>query len=135
MTLTAWYLNVFCNVSFSLIFLTVAYILGGMQIIKCKLKGQTFREEKRKKEKEEDILNEESLQKIIIAFYIILNWLVEVFRDIIQWNKPLQCGALTFAFLSAAAVTTFTGDNGLFWACVFLSFCLPSLVMRKSRRQ
>ena len=65
------------------IFLTIFYIKGVWTIIKCKLKGPTFTEEKRKKDKDEDILTEESVQRIIILFYAGLNWLVALFRDVI----------------------------------------------------
>ena len=59
--LLTWYLNVICGVSMTLICLTIFYIKGTMTIIKCKLKGPTFTEEKRKADKEEDILSEESV--------------------------------------------------------------------------
>ena len=56
-----WYLNVVNGVSLTAILLTIFYIKGVMTIIKCKLKGPTFTEEKRKADKEEDILTEESV--------------------------------------------------------------------------
>ena len=38
-------------------------------------------------------------------------------------------------FLTASAATTLMGDGGLFWFCIILSFFLPYLVMRRSRKQ
>ena len=117
------------------ILLTIFYIKGVMTVIKCKLKGPTFTEEKRKKDKEEDILTEESVQRLIIIFYAGLNWLVSLFRDVIQWERPLKCGAITFTFITASAITQFLGDNGLLWICFFGSFFIPKLIMRRSKRQ
>ena len=56
-----FFLNVVHGVSLTVIFLTIFYIKGSMQVLKCKLKGPTFTEEKRKKDKEEEILSEESI--------------------------------------------------------------------------
>ena len=75
------------------------------------------------------------MKRATIAVYMASNYLVEVFRDIIEWNKPLVCGGIAFLFLTASAVTTFMGDNGVFWTCIILSFILPKLVMRRSKRQ
>ena len=132
--LLTWYLNVICVVSMTLICLSIYYIKGTMTIIKCKLKGPTFTEEKRKADKEEDILSEESVQRIIILFYAGSNWLVAIFRDVIQWERPLKCGAITFAFITASAITQFMGDRGLLWTCFFGCFFVPKLIMRRSKR-
>ena len=81
------------------------------------------------------MVSEDTLKRITMALYIAVNWLVEIFREIIQWNKPLFCGGLTFAFLTASAATTLMGDGGLMWLCLLLSFFLPSLVMRSRKEE
>ena len=115
--------------------LSVVYLRGVYQMLRNKCKGPTYQEKLRREWKESEMVSEDTLKRITIALYIAANWLVEIFREIIQWNKPLFCGGLTFAFLTASAATTLMGDGGLLWLCLLLSFFLPSLVMRSRKEE
>ena len=132
---TFFYLNVVCGISMAVLGLLVVYLYGVYQMLRNKCKGPTYAEKVRKEWKETEIVTEDTLKRITIAFYLGANWLVEIFREIIQWNNPLFCGGLTFFFLAASAFTTLMGDGGLFWLCIIMSFFLPSLVMRRSRKK
>ena len=55
-------------------------------------------------------------------------------REIIQFKKPLMCFAKSLIFLGVSAVATLIGDVNVLWVTLFLSFFVPSMLMKKSEK-
>ena len=80
---TFFYFNVVKGISLAVLCLSVVYVRGVYQMLRNKMKGPTYQEKHRKEWKESEMVSEDTLKRIIMAFYLAANWLVEIFREII----------------------------------------------------
>ena len=71
------------------------------------------------------------MAQLLIAIYLAINQFLEMIREIIQFQTPLKCFAKSLVFLGMSAVATLIGDMNMLWICIFLSFFVPSMLMKK----
>ena len=106
----------------------------GPGMLMCLMRKPEYSQELRTDlQKDIELLSQEQIEQIVILLYTGVNVFIQLIRSVIQFKKPLLCLAYTTGFLGISAVATLLGDKLLLWICVFLSFILPGVVVKKTK--